>query len=220
MQDSTQTVTFAEIIQYMHLTVKQGRHYSDVSLLHRFPILDSTILTVDEMRSVIRGFECLDSTATHGVISKRIKLSNTYNSTLLPNQQIRTTHINKLWGLCFGFNHHKNSFRFGWEHSNIALTFYHYYYADGVRKHELCATVKNVGNNDYEAVFSIFYTNFLNKTRIYPNITGSNLNWCIGVDTPICIEFPRRLFWFNLYPYFGGVVTAPKDLIFTITDFN
>lgn len=109
---------------------------------------------------------------------------------------------NKLIGLSFSFNPHKNSARIAWRYSivNDCIELGYYIYADGQRSFKSITEV-NIGVD--------VYTDIEKQTdRVKFSIHAN------GIETT---EFVVNNFWgkgfmYHLGLYFGGNQTAPQDI--------
>ena len=105
--------------------------------------------------------------------------------------------INKLYGFSEGFNHQVNSARIGWRWSDGALRLFGYVYKSSVRySQEITAIPFN--------------------TDITCSIKLSGYNYLISANG-ITVTLPRAsnaasATGYQLYPYFGGDETAPKNI--------
>lgn len=113
--------------------------------------------------------------------------------------------VNKLFGTGFGFSHHKDSWRLGWNCSegNNNIQLYSYYYNQGIRKIDyICDIAPNVRAN--------CFANF-DRTdgKIYVHISFS------GNTAFKEYEFDFKgvpKFGFTLYPFFGGNKVSPVTM--------
>lgn len=108
--------------------------------------------------------------------------------------------INKLFGYSIGFNHHKNSVRFGWNCIKGELCIYTYCYFNGERKMDFLTTIKPNTENKFS----------INDKGDYYLFTVIDHNDKI-TQTKID-KVKKSFFKFNLWPYFGGNRTAPHDI--------
>lgn len=105
--------------------------------------------------------------------------------------------INKLYGFSEGFNHQVNSARIGWRWSDGALRLFGYVYKSSVRYSQEITTIPF-------------------NTDITCSIKLSGYNYLISANG-ITVTLPRAsnaasATGYQLYPYFGGDETAPKDI--------
>ena len=110
---------------------------------------------------------------------------------------------NKLMGFsdCSGL-HHENSARFAWQWYNSQLEIYAYCYVDSVRIEKFISPVNLNEENLYEiAATDQEYVFYLNGERATTVARKSNCNE--GVN-------------YVLYPYFGGSVPAPHNVMIKI----
>ena len=111
--------------------------------------------------------------------------------------------INKLFGFSHGL-HHNNSVRFGWipDFSNRnKIQIWSYLYHKGIRKFDLICTVDCREVHQYK-ISIIDNRVFFAINDLEGNLLGE-LNY----------EFSTKFKWgYNLFPYFGGDNTSPKDL--------
>ncbi len=114
--------------------------------------------------------------------------------------------INKLYGCGFGFNHHNNSWRLGWnwdfEQNNTFNLFAYVYDETGQHISELLGKVK--GGKDYTVVVE-------SKDKKY---------WYSCLDLGVFTALPNNhkdyKLQFDLMPYHGGNNKAPKKEVFFI----
>ena len=108
--------------------------------------------------------------------------------------------INKLFGYTLGFNHHKDSARFGWFYQDKTIHLHAYVYDNGVRKSKL---IKNLDlNTQYVLTLVDEGDNWLFSVNDVWSVIGS-------VKIPKSCEFK---YGYKLWPYFGGNNTAPHDI--------
>jgi len=118
-----------------------------------------------------------------------------------PNEHVDWMDINKLTGLSFG-NHLKNSLRIGWrpifdESKHIELFLYSY------NRKERAFHSLGVIQTETEYAFHI---QFARK---------SNIAICKLSDQhelSISYKFPRSIWGYKLFPYFGGNMIAPQEI--------
>ncbi len=108
--------------------------------------------------------------------------------------------INKLFGFSIGFNHHKDSARFGWFYQDNTIHLYAYVYDNGVRRSKL---IKNLDLN----------------TQYVLTLVDEGDNWVFSVDDGWSVignvKIPKscKFKWgYKLWPYFGGNNPAPHDI--------
>ena len=108
--------------------------------------------------------------------------------------------INKLFGYSLGFNHHKDSARFGWFYKDNTIHLYAYVYDDGVRKSKL---IRNLDLN----------------TEYVLTLVDEGKNWLFSVDdswsTPSEVRIDKKhdfKIGYKLWPYFGGNNPAPHNM--------
>ena len=108
--------------------------------------------------------------------------------------------INKLFGYTLGFNHHKDSARFGWFYQDKTIHLHAYVYDNGVRKSKL---IKNLDLN----------------TQYVLTLVDEGNNWLFSVDDGWSVigsvKIPKSCefkYGYKLWPYFGGNNTAPHDI--------
>lgn len=119
---------------------------------------------------------------------------------------------NKLFGIGWGLNHHKNSYRLGWRYDVVSgkIEIAQYYYNKGVRKFNTILFVE-IGKT---------YGVKLKFLRDNNSITAYIIDLEAGVlmdstDLDYYFESVSR-FSFLLFPYFGGNQTAPHDMNISI----
>lgn len=113
--------------------------------------------------------------------------------------------INKLYGLGFGLNHHKQSFRLGWncQSPNGKIQIHAYYYNDGIRKIEYICDVDI--NTEYNCYLYLDRT----SNKVFVDISKDAWN----INKQYVFRFKDCLRWgFFLFPYFGGDEFAPHKM--------
>lgn len=116
--------------------------------------------------------------------------------------KVEYTGINKLCGLGFGLNHHKNSIRIGWQpdfENKDSILLYAYWYdseKDGTYQSSLLGSVST--NQEFSAGIKLFNDNY----DVYVNST--NLS--------IPNLYSDRKWGFYLRPYFGGKSRSPQSM--------
>jgi len=117
-------------------------------------------------------------------------------------------HTNKLFGLGFGINHHKDSIRVGWrpveDSDKIAL--YSYTYHNGERFIE--AICKVSVNTKFNISIIIDYHGGKYKIVISDLKQKSIIEYSQDFNFYDCFD----IWGFRLFPYFGGNPTAPDDV--------
>lgn len=107
--------------------------------------------------------------------------------------------VNKLIGYSKGY-HHQDSYRFGWNCIENKIHIYAYSYIDGIRViDEIC-----------EVETDKYYT-FLIRTKngkVIYTVTDSEYNMKQVVQKITT----KKVLGYNLWPYFGGNKTAPKNI--------
>lgn len=137
------------------------------------------------------------------VYSRRVNFTNSCKYRLTENYD----QVNKLFGFSEGY-HHWNSARFGWrciDYENIEL--FAYCYVNGKRIIKPLLTCKpntwvfcNIQNQGSKYVFKAF-----NSKEKLATAT-------IEKDTKFSFYSLFKLFIYNLYPYFGGKIPAPRNM--------
>lgn len=137
------------------------------------------------------------------VYSRRVNFTNSCVYKLSENYD----QVNKLFGFSEGY-HHWNSARFGWrctDGENIELLAY--CYVNGKRVIQPLLKCKpgtwvfcNIQNKDSEYVFKTF------------NEKGKLATARIEKEAKKSIYGLFKLFIYNLYPYFGGKIPAPRNM--------
>lgn len=114
--------------------------------------------------------------------------------------------VNKLFGFSIG-QHHINSYRFGWNVLDNQIHIYAYSYINAKRViQEICVIEKDktykfiIKVKDGKAVFTVIDGNYNLKQAIQPALKN-------------------RHFGYQLWPYFGGNKTAPKDIFIELIEF-
>lgn len=109
----------------------------------------------------------------------------------------------------FGFSdcnslHHENSARFAWQWYNNRLEIYAYCYVDSKRVDKFIGTVNINDENTYEIQLTgesyIFLLNGENQTEIQR-----------------AKDLGNKGIYYLLYPYFGGTIPAPHNVIIDVT---
>ncbi len=112
--------------------------------------------------------------------------------------------INKLFGISFGPEHHKNSFRIGWRPTNDNMISLHsYYYNHGTRKDSF--------------IYAINYNSVVDGGITIDREAGKITTWISvngnSVWSKIDFNFDDVSLWsFRLFPYFGGNARATHDI--------
>lgn len=111
-------------------------------------------------------------------------------------------HINKLYGISYGFDHHYRSVRVGWRHnSNLGvIELFSYSYVKGERVIKKLINVKQ-----YEPVHFIIFRK--NSTDIIIHVNDE----CATV-TDVVKGIDKEGVRFKLFPYFGGNPKAPNNM--------
>jgi hypothetical protein len=124
----------------------------------------------------------------------------TFNETAIYDDTTIDKHdVNKLFGFSNGL-HHKNSNRFGWNCLDGKIHIYAYSYLNGDR---IIDYICNIGiNNQYKFIISN-----KNNNAIF-TVIDSESNITQVIQKTSNNSFLR----YNLWPYFGGNKTAPKDI--------
>lgn len=112
-------------------------------------------------------------------------------------------HINKLYGVSYGFDHHYRSVRIGWNYNSVIdkIDLYLYYYVNGKRGFQKIMSVPQ-----YEEV--IFTIQHFEKERRVAVMTTHGENQVIKYISSIDIGIIN----FKLFPYYGGTETAPNNI--------
>ena len=121
--------------------------------------------------------------------------------------------INKLYGINFGINWHRDSVRIGWRYNaNLrVIELYLYSYVKGKRKFSHLMNV-----HTFEAVhFTMFHARKVDKVIV--EVCTSNED---GETTTTDAVIGVKNSWirFKLFPYFGGNMPAPQDMKILIRD--
>jgi len=107
--------------------------------------------------------------------------------------------INKLFGFSIGFNHHKNSARFGWSYQDGKINLHAYIYDNGVRKSKL------IDKLNFNSSYLLTLTD-LGEEWKFSVENGSNI-------TELKMSKLHDFEWgYKLWPYFGGNNPAPHDI--------
>ena len=158
----------------MKFLIKKDKHYSDQYLYKFVNILN-----------------------TNRFLKYQVLFDNTCKYELPKEDQ---EDINKLFGYTLGFNHHKDSARFGWFYQDKTIHLHAYVYDNGVRKSKL---IKNLDlNTQYVLTLVDECDNWLFSVNDGWSVIGS-------VKIPKSCEFK---YGYKLWPYFGGNNTAPHDI--------
>lgn len=123
--------------------------------------------------------------------------------------------INKLLGRSEGF-HQNQSARFGWRCIGDKIELIAYCYINGVRVEKKLdqvsigewVDIKLSMSKDYYR-FTVTRENKLKVSVLYIDKKNTNIPWYIQFS---------RLFTYRLYPYFGGVISAPHQMKIQIKD--
>lgn len=112
--------------------------------------------------------------------------------------------VNKLYGMTYGFDVHYRSIRLGWRHVGKGeIQILAYSYSEGKRSISYLCTVRSY--NRYRTV--IYRGSFTNtEIKIYDNKEN------LIASANVAVNSTSDWFKFRLYPYFGGIPTAPKDM--------
>jgi hypothetical protein len=113
--------------------------------------------------------------------------------------------INKLFGFSRGF-HHKNSARIGWNCLNNKIYVYAYCYIQGKR------VVKKIGNLDICEIYHMSIEDLGDKYIFIIYDKNKYLSCEIQKEKTCSIGY-------RLFPYFGGVETAPHDIVILMNRF-
>lgn len=117
---------------------------------------------------------------------------------------------NKYFGIGFGFNHHKNSYRVGSRYDPISEKFLlsHYSYNHGVRSYPVMCPVDL--NQHYMCVIGLNRAaNSITNTLSVAESGDWKLIYAGGIDFDF--NGVSRL-GFNLWPYQGGNIPAPHKM--------
>lgn len=117
--------------------------------------------------------------------------------------------INKLFGLGFGFNHHIQSFRIGWncEKQNDKIQLFSYYYNDSIRKMEYICDI------NVDEVYDCYIYFDRASNRIFVDISQESFN----INNSYDFRFKDCKRWgFYLFPYFGGDECSPHKMKSTV----
>jgi len=158
----------------MLFTVKKGNHYSDQFLYKSFNFLN-----------------------INGHLEFKVNFNDSCRYSLPKEDQ---EDINKLFGFSIGFNHHKDSARFGWFYKEGEIHLYSYTYIEGKRSYEFISKLE-IGK---EYLLSIFY---IGDQWEFWACSNKNL---LGVKT---VKSKRSFSTgYKLWPYFGGNNPATHDI--------
>ena len=117
--------------------------------------------------------------------------------------------VNKLLGRSEGL-HHSQSARFGWRCVGSQVELLAYCYVNGIREEKVLGLV-DVGqwvglklsiSKDYYR-FTVTRADKMKVSVLYISKKSENINWRVQFS---------RLFTYRLYPYFGGIISAPHDI--------
>lgn len=116
------------------------------------------------------------------------------------------THINKLCGVSFGLNHHKNSLRIGWRTTKTGtISLHSYEYRNGIRETDKICEVRPGEDLTIRFVFRKDGVLRNNKMVVILINAGGSVYREHAV-----VEY-KRFGWF-LFPYYGGKKSAPEDM--------
>lgn len=107
--------------------------------------------------------------------------------------------VDKLFGVCFGWNDHKNSVRIGWRYKDGAFKLFSYSYNDSKRSIFLL--------HDFPADTTVYMKmifDFKNNQVLF--IREGYITFKLNYD------FPKCKIGYYLYPYFGGNKKAPHKM--------
>lgn len=108
--------------------------------------------------------------------------------------------VNKLIGYSKGL-HHKNSYRFGWNCLNDKIHIYGYSYINGVR------VIDEICEVDIDKEYTLLIRTKNGKV-IYTVIDSEyQMKQAVQKITT------KKIFGYNLWPYFGGNKTSPKNML-------
>lgn len=115
-----------------------------------------------------------------------------------------TGDINKLYGINFGINWHRDSVRIGWRYNaNLkVIELYLYSYVNGKREFSHLVNVQT-----YEAIhITMFHVRKVNKVVV--EVKTEDGSWTTDAVKGIKDSWIK----FKLFPYFGGNMPAPNDM--------
>ncbi len=112
--------------------------------------------------------------------------------------------VNKLFGFSIGM-HHNNSYRFGWNCLNNEIHIYAYLYVEGKRIINEIGVIKI--NETHKFII------YLNGSKCIFSVTDSKLN----LKQVIFNVKNKKVFGYNLWPYFGGNKTATQNINIEMT---
>ena len=111
--------------------------------------------------------------------------------------------VNKLYGFAEGFNPHNNSARLGWSYNDDKLRLYAYAYKDKIRTIEEISTV---------TVGEILKCTIKANANYYQfSVNEKQISLARSQPTSAIKRY-------QLYPYFGGLETAPHLITIKIKD--
>lgn len=120
--------------------------------------------------------------------------------------------VNKLYGLSFGLDPHKFSYRIGWNSTGPnSVGYYHYYYVNGKRFVKPIISLPSYA----QVKFKICPLRDENLIQLWYSI--GNIIQVTDVD----FSFINSSKWSHkLFPYFGGNNSAPKEFKIDIAEYK
>ena len=114
--------------------------------------------------------------------------------------------INKLFGFSLGFNHHKDSARFGWFYKKDQIHLYSYTYSNSKRSYEFITKL------ELNKIYSLSIFSFNNEFEFSVSYGGELIAIKkVKNNKPFSIGY-------KLWPYFGGNNPAPHDIKISLTE--
>jgi len=115
--------------------------------------------------------------------------------------------INKLFGFSIGTNHMENSIRFGWRSNGKAIKIFAFYHINGQFQYRKVCDVQT--NTEYKYICSINKKEDYYYYKLDVYLGDEN----IGYYKSYNFRLENKIkFSYNLYPYFGGNLTAPNEI--------
>ncbi len=118
--------------------------------------------------------------------------------------------INKLFGFSIGFNHMKNSIRFGWRnlYPSKEIEIFAFYHIDGQFKYRKICNIDIDKQYTYSCVIEKKDDYYFYSLTVFDgeNILGSYKSYLFKLKS-------KANFSYNLFPYFGGNMPAPHDMV-------
>jgi hypothetical protein len=134
-------------------------------------------------------------------------------------KQYLLTQINKVFGVAF-IHHHYKSLRFGWRPNGNKIDIFAYYYNKELSNSFIHKYLTSINVNElYNFVIEVNTEVKKVRFKVYKiriNKPLFNINDINDFESYEELDFPvswyDKLLTYDLYPYFGGKIPAPKDM--------